>query len=312
MSGEGLISVCLLTYNHAHVIESTMAAIAAQTQRDIEIIASDDCSTDGTWEKILKMAGSDRRMRPIRTPVNLGMPGNANFAVSQSQRPYVALLHHDDLCREDMLEKWLRIMERHPDCGFVFNAYAVHSSPRVYSHALEERTDGRHFLERYLWRQWGCPARGTALISRRLWRRLGGMKEEFGLLADVDLWMRIAACAAVGYVPEPLITIRTVKPKKYPKAYRESVWSWRRQRYLYEIHAANRLAHIDQNTIAGKFGWWRFRARLSGETAKWMVYGVVRSRPEMILNSGESATGYDLWPLKAFRRTLLWIYGAGQ
>lgn len=77
------VSVCLLTYNHAHLLESTLASIQQQTLTGYEIIVSDDCSTDGTWSLLQRLAAVDPRIRPLRTPTNLGMPGNANFAVAQ-------------------------------------------------------------------------------------------------------------------------------------------------------------------------------------------------------------------------------------
>lgn len=53
--GEKIVA-CLLTYNHAHLIESTLTSIQQQTLKDYEIIVSDDCSTDDTWEIIQRMA----------------------------------------------------------------------------------------------------------------------------------------------------------------------------------------------------------------------------------------------------------------
>ena len=85
-----------------------------QTIEDFEVIVSDDRSTDGTWEHILDLAEKDSRIRPIRTSSNIGMAGNANYAVSHSSQSYIALLHHDDLCRKDLLEKWVEVIQRHP------------------------------------------------------------------------------------------------------------------------------------------------------------------------------------------------------
>ena len=81
------ISVCLLTYNHAHLIESTIASILDQTISGYEIIVSDDCSTDNTWDVLQELAARDPRIKPVRTPHNLGMPGNANYAVSLTRSP---------------------------------------------------------------------------------------------------------------------------------------------------------------------------------------------------------------------------------
>src|SRR5690606_28857519 len=78
------ISVCLLTYDHAPVVESTLASVLAQSLRGFELIVSDDGSTDGTWELICRRAAADARITAVRTPRNLGMPGNANFAARRS------------------------------------------------------------------------------------------------------------------------------------------------------------------------------------------------------------------------------------
>lgn len=300
------ISVCLLTYNHVEVIESTLKTILSQTIDGYEVIVSDDCSTDGTWELVLELATTDVRIRPVRTPHNMGMPGNANFAVAQSHRTYIALLHHDDLYRPDLLEKWVDVLERHPDVAFVFNPYGVYQSNFVYREAMPgECIDGRWLLAEYLLPRWGCVVRGTAMIRRMAWDEVGGMREQFGLLSDVDLWMRLAMRWPVGYVSEPVIAVRHQRPSYYPDIYTGKEWNWVRQRYLYEIHADNRLAYYDLSTTAGRLGWWGFRLKLSLETAKWLTYAIVRKKTGMLLSSNESVTQYDLWMLRLYRATLM-------
>ena len=296
------ISVCLLTYNHAHVIESTLKSILNQTITGYEVIVSDDCSTDGTWERILDLSKQDLRIKAVRTPRNLGMPGNANLAVMQSSRPYVALLHHDDLYRADLLEKWADFMERYPDIAFVFNAYGLYESASVCAEAIPPgRVDGRWLLERCLFANWGCAVRGTAMIRRHFWGEVGGMRESFGLLADIDLWMRFAKRWSVGYIPEPLITVRHSRPSYYPDIYAGDQWSWQRQLFLYEIHARNRLDYLNFRTVSGRVKWFMFRFRLSLETAKWLAYAIARRRCGMIKTADQSVTSYDQVWLRAFR-----------
>lgn len=299
------ISVCLLTYNHAEVIESTLRTILDQTITGYEVIVSDDCSTDGTWERILELAAADARIKPVRTPNNRGMPGNANFAVAQSDRSYIALLHHDDLYRKDLLEKWAGVLDRNSDAAFVFNPYGVFESDFIYQEPMPgECIDGKWLMKKYLFARWGCLVRGTAMIRREAWEQVGGMREQFGLLADIDMWMRLAMRGPVGYVPEPVITLRHQRPSYYPDIYTGGAWSWRRQRFLYEIHASNRLDYLNLNTPGGRLQWWRFRLKLSYETTKWLIYAVVRKKPEMIMTSHESVTRYDLYPLRVLRGML--------
>jgi len=308
------ISVCLLTYNHVEVIDSTLRSILDQAITGYEVIVSDDCSTDGTWERILELATEDARIKPVRTPRNMHMPGNANFAVARSDRPYIALLHHDDLCRKDLLEKWAGVLDRHSDAAFVFNPYGAFESDFVYEEPMPgECIDGKWLLEQHLFAHWGSVVRGTAMIRREAWDRVGGMREQFGLLADVDMWMRLAMRWPVGYVPEPIITVRRACPSYYPDIYKGSAGSfWRRQRFLYEIHASNRLDYLNLNTLLGRLQWWGFRLKLSYETTKWLVYAVVSTKPEMITSSHESVTRYDLWPLRVLRGILQRSFSPGQ
>jgi GT2 family glycosyltransferase len=237
----------------------------------------------------------------------MGMAGNANFAVARSDRPYIALLHHDDLYRNDLLEKWAGVLERHADAGFVFNRYESanpekHKGPRF----SEELLNGKWFLEKFLFAQWGCPVRGTAMTRRSLWDRLGGMNEEFNMLADVDLWMRLSMVAQVGYVHEPVIYVRELRPDYYPDTYTMKQFHWRRLVLLYNIHASNRLKYRGVDTFRAKLHWWKFRLKVSHETARWLAYAAIKKkrRHEILAYSAESMTQYDLWPLRAFRRML--------
>ena len=301
------ISVCLLAYNHVGVIDMTLQSILDQTITGYDIIVSDDCSTDGTWERIVEFAANDARFKLIRTPYNMGMPGNANLAVAQSNRPYIALLHDDDLYRNDLLEKWAGVLERNGDVSFVFNQYPYGAFERVRPITFtQERLDGRWFLEKILFASWGCPVRGTAMIRRSSWELVGGMRERFNMLADVDLWMRLSMVSQVGYVSELLINVGELRPDYYPDIYNLRKFNWRRWVLLYDIHASNRLTFLGMNTLNGRLKWWGFRLKLSCETAKWLTYAVIRKkrRYEILTNSEASATRYDMWPLRAFRRVL--------
>ena len=300
------ISVCLLTYNHSAVIESTVQSILDQTIHDFEIVISDDCSTDGTWAVLERLARTDSRLRIIQTPVNRGMPGNANFAVLLCGGDYVALLHHDDIYRRDLLEKWSGVLDRNASVSFVFNPYANFGIDRIDEVPVPaECIDGKWLLETYLFPRWGCPIRGTVMIRRTTWGRVGGLRAEFGLLADVDLWMRLSMLGPVGYVPEPLITVRHDRPDDYPSIYKDSDWSWHRLVYLYALHGRNREDYYAGKPLRRIFEMYRFRLRLSLCTTKWIAYAIVRRKWDMLKTCDASKTHYDMILLRGFRTIVL-------
>ena len=303
---DKLVTVCLLTYNHVNIVEETIRSIIAQSLKDFEFIISDDYSTDGTWESIQQLSKEDNRIKAVQTPANLGMAGNANYAVSQASCPYIAILHHDDIYRDDVLERWLDIMERHPDVGFVFNSYRLGINGKIDYHLSQEKIDGKVFLEKYLLSGWGCPVRGTAMIRRSCWDILGGMHEKFNLLADVDLWMRLAARWPVGYVAEPLITVRQERPDYYPDEY--TSFSWYRIKLLHNIHAANIQTRYDLHTFYGRSAWLKFKLRVSLRTVKCLAYAVRKKRGDLLLNSRDGICAYEMSAVKWIREILIWFH----
>ena len=305
MTDAPKVSVCVLVYNHANVIESTLKTILDQSLQDCEVIVSDDCSNDGTWDVLQAIQAREPRVRAIRTPQNLGMAGNANFAVQATTGKYIALLHHDDLYRRDLLEKWLGPLECHNDVNFVFNGYSQENGVDVLEPIKQKRIDGKRFLEEFLFPRWGCPVRGTAMVRRSAWERVGGMRPEFGLLADIDLWMRLSMEDAVGYVREPLIFIRHARPDYYPDIYKYTHWSWQRLVFLYMIHGDNRRVYFSGSHGGRPIAWLWFRFRLSIETTKWITYAVVRRKWAMVASCSESATPYDLFILRIYRSLVL-------
>jgi glycosyltransferase involved in cell wall biosynthesis len=284
--------------------------VLAQGWSDLELVVSDDCSTDGTWQLLQQFAKKDARVRPIRTPRNLGMAANANFAVSHARAPYIALLHHDDICAPALLSSWLEVAERHPSVAFVSNAYEVvlpgkDGQPgrvRVDYHPFQECTPGAAALEEVLLPPWHCPIRGTAFIRKSAWDAVGGMREGFGMLADIDLWMRLAARWDVGYVARPLMRVRHLPPEDYPSDYHQ--FSWLRLKLLYNIHGANRTDFFADRTLARAFEVARFRMRVSYDEMYWLVYAIAKRRWDILQTSERVANRYEL-PLARLARGIL-------
>jgi glycosyltransferase involved in cell wall biosynthesis len=296
------ISVCLLAYNHANIIRDAIRSVLDQDFQGYELILSDDCSTDETWAIIQAIAAENPGVRALRTPHNMGMAGNANFAVAHAKAPFIALLHHDDLCQPTLLRRWLEVIERHSDVSFVSNGYAVHGTDIKQVAAFAERNDGRELLESRLLPILGSPFRGTAMIRRTCWDAVGGMREQFGMLADVDLWMRLSARWAVGYVREPLIVVRHDRPSYYPQAY--VGWSWPRMRLGYVLYGTNHREYYGVDGLRTQVHLLKFRLRVSRNIGYWLAYAVVKRRWDMLATSEQVANEFELPPVVWIRRGL--------
>lgn len=278
-NSEYSISVCLLVYNHAHILSDIIDDILAQTINNFEFIISDDNSTDSSWEIIQKYAASNTNIKAIQTPKNLGMAGNSNFAVSKANGDFVALLHHDDNLDHTLIEKWYKVITKPARIGFVFNEYDLGNDiiyHKKMKYNFSEVMRGKSFLNNFLLKYWGCPVRGTAFIRKSLYNEIGGMDEKFGMLADVDLWMRLSAKWDVGYVSEPLIKVRVERPNDYPKDYVD--FTWKRIFILFEIHSAN----INRSNYPNIFSYLLkrivFKSKVNFEIIKWHIYALIKHK----------------------------------
>lgn len=296
------IAVCLLSFNHEKTISSVIDSLLAQSNTHFKFYISDDCSTDGTWQILEAYISKGLDLTLLKTPCNIGMAGNTNYAFQLIDAPYVALLHHDDICAPDLLTEWAGVLDRNPSVGFVFNQYGVYGSDFVYRERFEsEVINGNKFIEDNLFSGWGCIVRGTAMIRKSFWDQVGGMQPKYGLLADIDLWMRLSMISDVGYVAKPLIYVQHARPDNYPEEYRSEVWSWKRLKFLYDIHADNFKKYWGCKTFLSKLRWVGFRLRLNLETMKWLLYAFIRSRQDMLITCQDSKTQYDFLILRMMR-----------
>ena len=76
-----LVTFYILTYNHVDIISDAINAALAQTYSPLQIIVSDDCSTDATWEVIkntVSLYTGPHKVEIRRNAVNLGISAHIN------------------------------------------------------------------------------------------------------------------------------------------------------------------------------------------------------------------------------------------
>ncbi len=87
------VSIAIPTYNRAATLERAVRSALGQTHADLEVVVSDNASTDGTPELLRRLAASDPRLRSVRQDANHGMVANLNAAAAlRAGRPRDAAL----------------------------------------------------------------------------------------------------------------------------------------------------------------------------------------------------------------------------
>jgi glycosyltransferase involved in cell wall biosynthesis len=115
------IQVYIPVYNDISFLPDAVASILAQRDVDVEVIVSDNASTDGTFEWLEQAASSDRRIVVHRNSENLGMLANINrFSDLVTAEFYLLLCSDDRLGAPDALSSALKVMLDHPDVVSVY------------------------------------------------------------------------------------------------------------------------------------------------------------------------------------------------
>jgi hypothetical protein len=122
------VSILIPVYNRKNLIGACIESALRQTIADIEVIACDNCSTDGTWDVLQNYARRDPRLRIVRNPQNLGPVRNWARCIEEARAPHAKLLFSDDLMSPSFLERTLPLIAL-PGVGLVFTACEIGENP---------------------------------------------------------------------------------------------------------------------------------------------------------------------------------------
>lgn len=123
-----LVSVCIPTYNRSNSLKRAIKNILAQTYTEIEILISDNCSTDETASLCESLIKENNKIKYFRQLSNIGPTANFEFVRKKSKGEYFIWHSDDDYLENDYIEKCVSEFEKNEDlilvsglCGFKKN-----------------------------------------------------------------------------------------------------------------------------------------------------------------------------------------------
>jgi glycosyltransferase involved in cell wall biosynthesis len=118
-----LISVGVPTRNRLRTLSRSVESVRRQLHVSVEIIISDNCSTDDTASYCRALAARDPRIRYIRQADNIGAIGNFNCVLKEAVGTFFMWLADDDWLNEmSYLQSCVKHLESTPDCILVGGA----------------------------------------------------------------------------------------------------------------------------------------------------------------------------------------------
>ncbi len=220
-----LVSVCVTTCDGARFVAEAIDSALAQTYEPLEIVIADDASTDGTTQ-ILR-SYEDPRIRLVVNRFRRGEVANRNYAISLTRGELVKFLDQDDTLSPECVAENAALFAAHPALGFAFSRRRILIEEgdvtstagwdQMYAN-LHERfaelasvNDGLQLVAEWLrgrtrnnW--FGEPV--TVMARRDHLQRVGGFNPSVRQMVDMDLWLRLAAQAPVGFIDRQLVGYR--------------------------------------------------------------------------------------------------------
>lgn len=199
---EPLVSVVVITYNSSEYILEGLESVKAQTYKNIELIISDDCSTDNTVELcrqwLEENKHSFKRTELITIERNTGVAGNLNRGINIANGKWIKTLSGDDKFLPYTIEKYINYTSRHPVSNLVFAKFKLYGNDRdfvkltkfqyesLYNKIkLDKRSQYKENLK-YLF----VPGPGL-FYKKAVWEQIGGYDEKYPFCEEDPFMFRI-------------------------------------------------------------------------------------------------------------------------
>ncbi len=219
-----LVSILIPTLNRRAMLERALASALGQTHQDLEVVVSDDGSSDGTRHYLEALCAREGRVRLAPENPNPGLFANMNHLLEQKRGEFFCILADDDELAPTFVQRLLGHLQEQPDCVACFCGIVRKNATGdlLGLHAAKLRSaPGRledvvqHVIEMEL------------LICNVLYRTsaLGALRFDLECLgaAEKDFNLRAQACGRFFYSPEPL-SVAGVHPDQASLKERDFMW----------------------------------------------------------------------------------------
>jgi glycosyltransferase involved in cell wall biosynthesis len=195
MESDQLVSVVVPTYNRSRTIAKCLEALIEQSHTNIEIIISDDNSSDKTVAVVSEFMRADPRIKLIRSSINTGPAGARNRAIKEACGDYIFFTDDDVVVPQDWISKGLRLFEDAGCVGVEGQIVYVSSTyrPRYRDRAVGN-TSGNNFMM------------ANMAYKRDVLFEAGLLNESFRVMEDRDLALRVLKYGSIVFSKDFSVT----------------------------------------------------------------------------------------------------------
>ncbi|MBT3581334.1 glycosyltransferase family 2 protein [bacterium] len=220
MAQDILVTVGIPNYNGARYLEEVLVSLMKQTYKNLEILVSDNCSTDNSVAIVEKLQRQDKRIRLLKNKENKEFAENCNRLIRAAKADYVALYHADDVYEPEMVATEIAKLLKYPELAGVFTLMKIKRGEQLKQPKnlfLAELPlydedmvmgDLQFYLPTLLKYNnfFICP---SFMARKKLWPEVGFFTEKYALNQDTEMWINILLHGyKLGIIMKPLTIYR--------------------------------------------------------------------------------------------------------
>jgi glycosyltransferase involved in cell wall biosynthesis len=132
MAADIMLTIAIPTYNGARTIARCLATIIPELCPQVEVVVSDNASTDATAALVKGAMADCPEIRYFCNETNVGFDRNVDLCLQRARGAFVWLLSDDDIiCRQGAVAAVLQIIRTHPELAVIFidSRHAIRLNP---------------------------------------------------------------------------------------------------------------------------------------------------------------------------------------
>lgn len=198
-----LVTVGIPSYNRPEMLRRAISSALAQTYSNLEVVVSDDASTDSRTIRVIEEFSSNPRFRYQLHEDNVGLVRNFQQSLELADGDFWLCLPNDDWLEPDAIEQMMGCFTS-GSIGLVICGQCIHSEKRdrIKETPREGAVSGVEFIKDRLASKCGFPP--TELYRTELARACGGY-QDIGFAMDMLLELKTGKRADIAYINRPLL-----------------------------------------------------------------------------------------------------------
>jgi glycosyltransferase involved in cell wall biosynthesis len=195
------LSVLMPVRNGERHLAEAVESVIAQTFGDLELVALDDASTDGTSVLLRRFAERDERVRVVRLERWGGLAPALQRLTQEARGELLARMDADDVALPDRLARQVAFLDAHPGIAVVGGAAIEIDSQGRELRVVRYPADPARELGRR-----NTIAHPTVVMRRAAVEEVGGYRNI--PVEDYDLWLRLSERHGLANLREPVLRYR--------------------------------------------------------------------------------------------------------